>query len=1119
MRIAATIGQITAVTNAQPGPTAMWAGYADSQSVMMLAFPPALQINNPTSPWGGSGFTGVIAVVGGVSQLTVSGFDASSGGAPLAQASKIFYTGVPVGLAITSQVSGTAGGDGVYNLNAANVTQASIAMRAQASYMPDYLQWFRDGNLITPAAPPLYYPGVMGNPVAAIGQGAGDLPVFWFVDKVGALGMTAGSHVYTAAAVYNNVATMVGPPLTMTTQTPGRAALMPAKPADPTGAAGWVQPFTLPTGPQLTVTQFALANFNSPGGLGQLVTQAFANNPNGNTTIIVPAGSIVQVPNSGFQIPPFTGSGGWVYVISSNDPILNAAASPALPKVMSRLKARPEAFTVTTAIAAGATNATLSANQTGALGPMTDASGNWLRKSGWYYVHFRTSAGFPFASQTTPGVIERQCLLVQGSSLIDWNPASVPTPLNALYPSPGLPAAATANCQIAYTQAVTPFNLPAMATLQWGTNNNNCISMQQGPSANYPAINGAPNNIRFVGLNIAPTPGIASTALIAVDFQNYNNTQNPPPCTNIYFDRCMFGNDTNSPNWTCVLHGLAAVNANNLYLKQCYFWGITGFQPVTGIGDSNNYFLDGGFWCAEDCYIQCGAESLITGGALEAPDPNFPHDITWRSCISHKPLSWLVGGANYFTGAIVSTGTGTATLTVSEFSLWPGAPLQVGMVIDAAGIPTNSPQGPWTIGSLGSGTGGAGTYNLVCSTATNALNVSSEPMSGFLAIAGTPWANHGATMKDHFEFKGAQTVDVYDNFFLNGWQGNIPSYHSACCVLTPRGQSTTSTGPAGWVAWSRDNDISFHDNICWYIGSIYYAFSNDTTAIPYCARIRFYNNQCFHRPWGCGSHWGERVRAVNLEGAMPDIINESNTHVFDPTQWQGNAGTQLGVAFTYGGMGAGSFSNPVPYSPNGQSLFQDYLTWRNNILGTGPPVGVTTNLAFSTALSPTLPHFGAYPNMYGGGNVTVTDPTGYQNTNTALATYLPGTWLGFVDYTTLGFANYQGNTIAPLNPEDWNVVSGQLATFSTAGGAIGALVNAPLTPLWPDPLPPAQQGVPYSFTLTASGGNPPYTFAITSGALPAGLSLNGATGVISGTPTGTMPSLLVVTFSVTDTPL
>ncbi|HKD97197.1 MAG TPA: putative Ig domain-containing protein [Micromonosporaceae bacterium] len=42
-------------------------------------------------------------------------------------------------------------------------------------------------------------------------------------------------------------------------------------------------------------------------------------------------------------------------------------------------------------------------------------------------------------------------------------------------------------------------------------------------------------------------------------------------------------------------------------------------------------------------------------------------------------------------------------------------------------------------------------------------------------------------------------------------------------------------------------------------------------------------------------------------------------------------------------------------------------------------------------------------------------------------------------------------------------------------------------------------GTAVSLTLTASGGTPPYTW--TSTALPAGLSLNGSTGVISGTPT------------------
>jgi len=45
-------------------------------------------------------------------------------------------------------------------------------------------------------------------------------------------------------------------------------------------------------------------------------------------------------------------------------------------------------------------------------------------------------------------------------------------------------------------------------------------------------------------------------------------------------------------------------------------------------------------------------------------------------------------------------------------------------------------------------------------------------------------------------------------------------------------------------------------------------------------------------------------------------------------------------------------------------------------------------------------------------------------------------------------------------------------------------------------------GAPYSHFLTAADGSPPYTFMLTGGALPAGLSLNPVTGEISGTPTG-----------------
>ena len=45
-------------------------------------------------------------------------------------------------------------------------------------------------------------------------------------------------------------------------------------------------------------------------------------------------------------------------------------------------------------------------------------------------------------------------------------------------------------------------------------------------------------------------------------------------------------------------------------------------------------------------------------------------------------------------------------------------------------------------------------------------------------------------------------------------------------------------------------------------------------------------------------------------------------------------------------------------------------------------------------------------------------------------------------------------------------------------------------------------GQAYSTTLQANGGVTPLTWSISSGSLPAGLTLNATTGVISGTPAG-----------------
>jgi hypothetical protein len=126
-------------------------------------------------------------------------------------------------------------------------------------------------------------------------------------------------------------------------------------------------------------------------------------------------------------------------------------------------------------------------------------------------------------------------------------------------------------------------------------------------------------------------------------------------------------------------------------------------------------------------------------------------------------------------------------------------------------------------------------------------------------------------------------------------------------------------------------------------------------------------------------------------------------------------------------------------------------------------------------------------------------------------------------------------------PYTWSITSGQLPASLTLNSSTGAIsgtlsaagsfsftvqvsdstgqaatqaltltVAATLAITSETALPNGSAGSSYSFTLAASGGTPPYvTWAVTSGFLPAGLSLDAATGTISGTPS------LAATFSFT----
>ena len=100
---------------------------------------------------------------------------------------------------------------------------------------------------------------------------------------------------------------------------------------------------------------------------------------------------------------------------------------------------------------------------------------------------------------------------------------------------------------------------------------------------------------------------------------------------------------------------------------------------------------------------------------------------------------------------------------------------------------------------------------------------------------------------------------------------------------------------------------------------------------------------------------------------------------------------------------------------------------------------------------------------------------------------------------------------------------------ATDSASTPAIVKQPLTlsVVAPPPLtlttaslPAAIQGAPYSQQLSASGGVPPYHWSVSSGALPAGLSLNATTGLLSGTApnSGTSSFSVQVTDSAVTTP-
>ncbi|MBB3455021.1 hypothetical protein FHT86_003320 [Rhizobium sp. BK313] len=494
-------------------------------------------------------------------------------------------------------------------------------------------------------------------------------------------------------------------------------------------------------------------------------------------------------------------------------------------------------------------------------------------------------------------------------------------------------------------------------------------------------------------------------------------------------------------------------------------------QPLTASGGTGGYTYS------------------LTAGAL-------PAGVTLSSAgvLAGTPT---VAGPFHFTVTATDSSTGTGPFTGSQaYTLTIAAPT---ITIAPGTLPAGTAGTAYSQTLTASGGTGSYTYSLL--TGSLPLGVALSPGG---VLSGIP------TMGGTFNF----TVKAADGLTFTGSQAYSISIGAPTITITP---ATLPAGAAG-TAYSQPLTASG--------GTGGYTYSLTAGALPAGVTLSsagvlagtptvagpfHFTVTATDSSTGTGPFTGSQAYTLTI--AAPTIT------IAPGTLPAGTAGTAYSQTLTAsGGTGSYTYSLLTGSLPLGVALSP------GGVLSGIPTTGGTFNFTVKAADGLTFTGSQAYSISIGAPTITITPatlPAGAAGTAYSQPLTASGGTGGYTYSLTAG-ALPAGVALSSAGVLSGTPTAGGTFNFTitatdslsfTGSKAYSLVIGSPSITIAPATLPAATVAAAYSQTITSSGGTSPYSYAVTAGALPNGLTLS-AGGVLSGTPT--VSGTFNVTITATD---